>query len=204
MSKVTISVGGKYSVESLYQWDVGQVLEIRGLSLAKAPEIHFTNTGFDLSIVRASRMDASGIVRADIPDLLLQKRSNLTAYVCEDNGDSFRTLYTIVIPVVARNKPGDYIIAEDESLLTEEILKTAIEGYIDKNSPLVYMRSYNGYIQFSGNNVDWVNVIATSDIKGDTGDKGDKGDAYVITDADKREIAEIVLTDYIPWTGGNY
>ena len=33
--------------------------------------------------------------------------------------------------------------------------------------------------------------------KGDKGDKGDTGDSYVLTDADKQEIADIVLTDFV-------
>jgi hypothetical protein len=176
MSKVTIFSGGKYTVESLYQWDVGRELEIRGLSLAKAPEIHFTNSGLDLSIVRLSRMDAAGVIRVAIPDLLLQKRNNMIAYVCENDGENFKTLYKIDIPVVARNKPGDYIIVEDEGLLTDEILASSISNYIDKNVQLTYMRSNGEYIQFSNNNKDWFNVIAISDLKGAQGDPGKKGD----------------------------
>ena len=49
--------------------------------------------------------------------------------------------------------------------------------------------------------------------KGDKGDKGDTGDTgpqgpagqdYVLTTADKQEIAGLVIADLPTWTGGNY
>ena len=36
------------------------------------------------------------------------------------------------------------------------------------------------------------------------GPKGDPGDNYVLTAADKQEIAEMVLADLPTWTGGAY
>lgn len=39
---------------------------------------------------------------------------------------------------------------------------------------------------------------------GAKGDKGDKGDSYVLTSADKTEIAGSVLSALPTWTGGSY
>jgi hypothetical protein len=42
-------------------------------------------------------------------------------------------------------------------------------------SQAVMMRVSNGFIQYSTNGSDWINLIALSDLKGDKGDKGDTG-----------------------------
>lgn len=39
---------------------------------------------------------------------------------------------------------------------------------------------------------------------GAKGDKGDKGDTYVLTTADKSEIASSVLSALPTWNGGSY
>lgn len=87
----------------------------------------------------------------------------------------------------------------------------------------VYMRVSGGYIQYSTDNATWKNVIAVADLKGDKGDKGDPGQNgttphigtngnwwigetdtgvkaqgapgadYVLTAADKTEIAQIAV-----------
>lgn len=115
-----------YTVEALYQWDIAQILEIRGLSLGSVPEIHFTNDAMDRAIVRQARMDALGVVTADIPDSLLQKPYKITAYVCTYEGGTFETLYKVVIPVNARQKPNDYSIEAGEEVYSFNALENAV------------------------------------------------------------------------------
>ena len=43
-------------------------------------------------------------------------------------------------------------------------------------SAILAMRVSGGYIQYTTDNVTWVNLIAVADLKGAKGDKGDKGD----------------------------
>ena len=115
MSNVIVK-SNRYTVDPLYQWDLNQVLTIHGLSLASIPEIHFTNTGMDRAIVRQATMDDAGVISADVPNSLLQKPYKITAYVCIYEGDTFKSLYAIEIPVKARKKPGDYTLENDEEL----------------------------------------------------------------------------------------
>lgn len=50
-----------------------------------------------------------------------------------------------------------------------------------------------------------VNALAQAKQDGDfKGDKGDKGDNYILTEDDKREVANIVLTMLPTWNGGSY
>ena len=121
MSNVNI-INNKYTVDSLYQWDKNQVLEISGLSLPSAPEIHFTNSVTDGAIVRYAKMDNAGIISVSVPNSLTEKPYPIKAYICIYNGDEFRTLYDIDIPIKARSKPS-YYTPDDTDEGTEFINK---------------------------------------------------------------------------------
>lgn len=104
-----------YKVDSLYQWDINQALEIQGLSLPTIPEIHFTNDAMDKAIVRQATMDDKGIITVEIPNSLLQKPYKITAYVCIYEDETFKSLYKLEIPVKARKKPMDYTIEDNDN-----------------------------------------------------------------------------------------
>lgn len=112
MSDVRI-MSDRCTVEPLYQWDLNQVLQIYGLSLAVVPEIHFAHSTDKAAIVRKATMDSSGVVRAEIPNSLLQRAGKLHAYVCTTENETFRSLYKIVIPVEGRAQPSDYTGEEE-------------------------------------------------------------------------------------------
>lgn len=90
----------------LFQWDRGQVLEVYGLSLEAAPEVHFAHEGADDAQVVQSTMDAAGIVRAAIPDDMLENAADLRAWIVDETSGS-RTLCEIAVPVIERAQP-DY------------------------------------------------------------------------------------------------
>ena len=48
------------------------------------------------------------------------------------------------------------------------------------------------------------NITEVAVIRGEKGAKGDKGEDYIITEADKQEIAESVINTLPKWTGGSY
>lgn len=103
----------KYSVDTLMQWDRNQTLEIYGLSLARAPEVHFSNMAMDRAITRQATMDSKGVITVSVPNGLLQKPYTITAHLCQYNGATFETLYTVKIPVNERKQPADYTIEDD-------------------------------------------------------------------------------------------
>ena len=142
MSIVTVQ-NTRYTADPLYQWDNNQVLEIRGLSLAFVPEIHFVNDNMDRAIVRQARKDGAGVITVDVPNSLLQKAGKLTVYVCGYAGGSFKTFYKLELVVKARVKPSDYTLEDDpevysfnelENLFTnslyelEEIARAAVDN----------------------------------------------------------------------------
>ncbi len=107
MAKVTVTNNG-YSIESLYKWDTGQELEIYGMTLPVVPQVHFAHKGDLFAIVQSATMDASGVIRSRIPDSMLRSSARLCAYVCTQQGDEFKTICKIAIPVISRAKPSDY------------------------------------------------------------------------------------------------
>ena len=102
-----------YTVEPLYQWDRNQVLEIYGLSLPSAPEVHFYNNTMDRAVVRQATMDSAGVITVSVPNGLLQKPYTITAHLCIYTGATFETQYTVKIPVTPRTQPADYTLEDD-------------------------------------------------------------------------------------------
>lgn len=115
-----------YTVEPLHQWDLNQLLEIRGLSLAKVPEVHFTNQSMDRAIVRQAKMDSAGVITVDVPNSLLQKPYDLKVYICGYTDDTFETHYTLHVPVKPREEPCDYVITDDPDVYSFIALENSI------------------------------------------------------------------------------
>ena len=95
------------STEHLYQWDVGQVLEIGGLTNIGTPMVHFGVKGDTTGYAVQSEM-VNGKLRCGIPDIVLQSGKQIVAYVYVSAGASKYTDRVILIPVVERNKPNNY------------------------------------------------------------------------------------------------
>ena len=123
-----------YTADTLYQWDVNQTLEIRGLSLASIPEIHYTNAAMERALVRQATMDAAGVVRAEIPNGLLQKPYKVVAYVCVYEGSGFRSLYKVEIPMKERPQPSDYVLVDDPDVYSFTVLEAKIDRVLARDS----------------------------------------------------------------------
>ena len=121
-----------YTVEPLYQWDKNQSLKIYGLSLPSIPEIHFSNTDMSRAIVKQASMDAAGIITVDVPNSLLQKPYPIAAYVCIYEGNVFRSLYKIEIPVNARTQPSDYTLVNDPEVYSFNALENQVANVLYK------------------------------------------------------------------------
>lgn len=121
-----------YTVEPLYQWDLNQVLEIRGLSMAAVPEVHFTNDAMARAIRRFATMDAAGVIRAEVPNALLQTAAKIRALVCIREGEVFKTYHEIRIPVKARPQPADYTITDEDDIYSFLALENLVNDSVVK------------------------------------------------------------------------
>ena len=131
MSNVKVQ-NDRYTVEPLYQWDTNRKLTIYGLSLPSTPEIHFTNESMSRAIVQRATMDSAGVITVDIPNSLLQKPYKIKAYVCIDEGATFKSLYCIEIPVKARTKPGDYTLENDNEVYSFNALEKKVDNAVQE------------------------------------------------------------------------
>lgn len=120
----------RYVADAVYQWDKNQTLQIYGLSLASNPEIHFSNATLTEALVKNATMDAAGVISAEIPNVLLQKPHKITAHICVIEGETFRSLCKVEIPVKARPKPSDYTYEDDETGGNSKISATVTDGVL--------------------------------------------------------------------------
>lgn len=128
MLQVNFKAYGSYVTDSLYQWDKNQQLNIVGLNLASAPEVHFANANMDRAIVRQSKLE-NDVISVTIPNSLLQVALPIKAYVGVYEGETFKIIESLKIPVIAKERPTDYVFEDDggEVYSYNEILNKVIQ-----------------------------------------------------------------------------
>lgn len=93
------------TVNGLYQWDYGQVIEIEAVDLPTIVELHFACTNMDEALVRVCNVE-NGMARTTIPDVCLEQSTPLTVWVYEIDGAHGHTSKTVTLPIVARKRPS--------------------------------------------------------------------------------------------------
>lgn len=166
----------------LTQWDKDRKAIVTGFE--GGAEVHFASPGDDHGAYVVELTDGE----AAVPNILLTMAGVINVYVYPAD----RTVFAAALPVMAREKPDDYIYTETEVLsyktLDEKIgdlaklttaakenLVAAINEAATKGTAAIYMRVADGYIEYSGDGVTWEKLIAVDELKGEKGDKGDTG-----------------------------
>ena len=166
----------------LTQWDLNRKVIVTGYE--GVAEVHFASPGDDHGAYVVELIDGE----AKIPNILLTMAGTINVYVYPAD----RTVFATALCVMAREKPDDYVYTETEVLsyktLDEKIgdlakltttarenLVAAINEAATKGMASIYMRVADGYIEYSGDGVNWKQLIAVAELKGDKGDKGDPG-----------------------------
>lgn len=199
------------SRNGFYQWDTGQQLVITGADTCK--EIHFCHTSDERALVcRIREEDGKRVV--DVPNILLQKAEMLIAYAYEE-GEGHRTLWKKSFAVKPRPRPEAYVYTQTEVLsygtladrleiLEGEGLANAVTKYL-KDHPVQAGATAEEAAQILQNKESIEKLadskLDASGLPGAVEDalnlakqsgefKGAPGDDYVLTEADKTEIAE--------------
>lgn len=134
MIKANFKTYASYVTDSLYQWDLNQVLSVSGLNLAVAPEVHFSNASMDRAIVRQATM-TDHVVSVAIPNSLLQDPFRIYAHIGIYEGDTFKVVELVEIPVIARKRPSDYQIEDaDEEIYSFKALENRIANIVANGS----------------------------------------------------------------------
>lgn len=166
----------------LTQWDLNRKVIVTGYE--GAAEVHFASPGDDHGAYVVKLVDGE----AEIPNILLTMAGTINVYVYPAD----RTVFATALWVMAREKPDDYVYTETEVLsyktLDEKIgdlakltttakenLVAAINEAATKGMASIYMRVAEGYIEYSGDGVNWKQLIAVAELKGEKGEKGDTG-----------------------------
>lgn len=116
----------------IYQWDKGQVIKF--LDVDDGVEVQFSNEKNNETknkVIENSQVE--------IPGILLEENSPITAYVKLVDNNSETTIKTVYIPVKARTKPADYIEPEQEKPFrkyVEEKLENAEKLVAEANDKL--------------------------------------------------------------------
>lgn len=113
-----ISIEGGRSC--LYQWDINQRLRVDHPDVT---EVHFSNTRTQPALI-CEVYEEDGARYANIPNILLQQPLSLLAHGC--CGECVHA--ELIIRVVARAKPADYVYTETELLSFEKLMHRAEEA----------------------------------------------------------------------------
>lgn len=172
----------------LTQWDLNRKVIVTGYD--GGAEVHFASPGDDHGAYVVELVDGE----AEIPNILLTMAGTINVYVYPAD----RTVFATALWVMAREKPDDYVYTETEVLnwrrLDEKIgdlakltttakenLVAAINEAATKGMASIYMRVAEGYIEYSGDGVNWKQLIAVAELKGEKGDKGSDATVDIVT-----------------------
>lgn len=126
-----------YVTDSLHQWDINQVLQVSGLNLTTVPEVHFSNANTERAIPRQATMSTgnigSAVMSVGVPNSLLQEPLRIYAHIGIYEGDTFKVVELVEIPVIPRKRPADYQIQDaDEEIYSFKALENAIANMATK------------------------------------------------------------------------
>lgn len=111
----------------------------------------------------------------EIPNDLLMLGADIKAWAFVIDSEGGYTKEEQVLNVKKRPKPSDYVYTQTEVVTIETAVNSALEK-----------------------------AKESGEFKGEKGDKGEDGKDYILTNADKDEIADIVIDILPKWNGGDY
>lgn len=133
MIKANFKAYSTYITESLHQWDINQTLEVTGLNLDSAPEVHFSNSNIDRAIVRQASI-WNQVIKVDIPNSLLQEPHRIFAHIGVYEGDTFKVVEVVEIPVKPRKRPADYQLTDkDDEVYSFKRLENMLANKADNS-----------------------------------------------------------------------
>lgn len=150
-AKANFNAYHNYVTDSLHQWDLNQVLTLRGLNLATAPEVHFSNKNMDRAIVRQATM-VDHVVTVNIPNSLLQDPLRIYAHIGIYEGSTFTVVETVEIPVIPRVRPLDYQIEDtDGEVYSFNALENKLENVLSVDDVVDSLTSVDSSKPLSAN-----------------------------------------------------
>lgn len=116
-------------IYGLDQYDYGQTLELHGLSLPEAVEVHFAIEKSAADAERRVGTTKDGVTTVAIPDKMLEQSRPIVAYVYVSDSVSGKTVRKINMPINPRQKPEEFISPDDP--LKEDPFRDAVAAVVD-------------------------------------------------------------------------
>lgn len=131
MIKVNFLEGSDLAqANGLWQWDYGQKLEIHGLKLPTAAEIHFSLSESGGESITRIGNTKDEVTVVPIPDTMLENESEISGYriygyiyITDPDNNSGKTVKKICINVQSRPKPQEFDLPDEKELFAE-VIKT--------------------------------------------------------------------------------
>lgn len=157
MIHVNFKAYNSYTVSDIYQWDLNRELIVHGFSIATAPEFHFSNANMEYAIVRQAEL-SNGTATATIPNSILQFPLTIHVHIGIYEGDEFKVIERVDIPVKPRKRPYDYTLdASDDEVYSFNSVLNAVANRVkidDYNSEMNVINSRLATIIAHNNDAD--------------------------------------------------
>ena len=110
------------TLTGLFQWDYGQKMQIKGLTLGETMEVHFSNVKDKEAVVMVATKQGDSYI-VDIPNILLEKSLDIIAWIYAIGSNSGETVKTAILKVEPRIKPQDFVSQNpDAQALLDDVL----------------------------------------------------------------------------------
>lgn len=105
-------VNGNY-IDTLVQWDQGQIVYIDNLENGAIPNVHFAYQGNDISWEFSNITSlSSNKIKINIPNVVMQSHGRLHLFFYYGSGNTYTTKYVGIITVKEKPRPEDYVNEE--------------------------------------------------------------------------------------------
>ena len=105
----------------IWQWNYGQILQLHGLDLPKATEVHFSHSNIVGDALIRIGTTTDKITEVAIPETFLEHYGTVTAYVYCSTVEHGQTEYKTYFKIEARAKPEAWDKPEDAEIFHEAI-----------------------------------------------------------------------------------
>ena len=180
----------------LWQYDYGQILQITGLDLPQAFEVHFSNSRKSGETITQIGTDSQVV----IPDMYLTSGADIYAFIFLHDGlTDGETEYVIKIPVRERPEPSDIEPTPEQQDAITEAIATLNDGVAKSETNVThYPKIVDGYwCVWDAQTEAFVNTGVAA--QGEKGDGGlsvfmDKPCDLIPTGADRKMVADYVMS----------
>lgn len=121
-------------LEHYFQWDSNQTVTIKGITLPPIPLFHVCNRLSTEAYVVEPNVVGTDL-QVDIPNYLFTQAETILMYVYSPTPEGgYRTIHAIMIPVIPRPKPDDYVYEDNVDYISVAMVDARVTNLINELS----------------------------------------------------------------------